>query len=426
MKPVNYANIDLKLVMQILTSKPLNIDEVRREFPILHRQVRGCPLVYFDNAATTQKPKLVIDRIHSYYRSENANIHRGIHYLSEKATLEYESVRKIIQSFLNARHEHEIIFTSGTTACINLVASSFSDHRFQAGDEVIISTLEHHSNIVPWQIIRDRIGIQLKVVPVSDCGEFILDAFKDLLSDRTRLVSVTQVSNAIGTITPIKKVIDLSHEFDVPVLVDGAQAIPHKSVDVQDLDCDFYAFSGHKLFGPTGIGILYGKEEYLESMPPYQGGGDMIQSVSFDKTTYNSLPYKFEAGTPNIAGVLGLGAAIQFVNDIGMDRIDAHIHGLLTHARQRLSGIDDIRVLGPAGDQAGIVSFVGDNVHPHDIGTILDLDGIAIRAGHHCSQPLMERLGVPATSRASFALYNTIDEIDRLVEVLPKAIAMLR
>ena len=400
-----------------LTSEaPLDVQRVRRDFPILQQEVRGRPLVYLDNAATSQKPHQVIDALTRYYTAENSNIHRGVHYLSELATTKYEATRSTVKRFINAGEEREIVFVRGTTEGLNLVAQSFGRQRVGEGDEVIISTMEHHSNIVPWQMLCEERGARLRVIPINDDGELLLDEYEKLLSPRTKLVSLVHVSNSLGTINPIKRIIETAHAQGVPVAIDGAQAAPHLRLDVQDLDCDFYTFSGHKLFGPTGIGVLYGKAEHLEAMPPYQGGGDMIKSVTFEKTIYNDLPYKFEAGTPHIAGVIGLGAAIDYVEGIGLDRIGAHESELLRYGIERLSAIDGLKLIGTAGHKASILSFVLDGVHPHDVGSILDGEGIAIRTGHHCTQPVMERFGIAATARASLAFYNTKEEIDALVE----------
>jgi len=392
----------------------------REEFPILSQKVHGKPLVYLDNAATSQKPQSVIDALSRYYQKINANIHRGVHFLSETATQEYEDARKKVQKFLNARESCEIIFVRGATEGINLVASTYGRKNISRGDEILISTLEHHSNIVPWQMLCEETGALLKVIPVNDAGELDLDAFKKLLSNRTKLLAVTHISNALGTITPVEYLIQEAHKLNIPVLLDGAQAVPHISVNVQKLDCDFYVFSGHKIYGPTGIGVLYGKAELLEAMPPYQGGGDMISSVSFEKTTYNELPYKFEAGTPDIAGVIGLGEAIDYVTHIGLQNIAAYENQLLEYATETLSKISGLKIIGTAKNKASVVSFVMEGIHPHDIGTILDQEGIAIRTGHHCAMPLMERFGLPATARASFAFYNTREEVDILVHGLQK------
>ncbi|HWF86918.1 MAG TPA: cysteine desulfurase [Vicinamibacterales bacterium] len=394
---------------------------IRDDFPILKRRVHGRPLVYLDNAATTQKPQAVIDRLVRYYAEENANIHRGVHLLSAEATNAYDAARERVRWFLNAAETREIIFVRGATEAINLVARSFGGKAIGAGDEVVISEMEHHSNIVPWQIICEEKGAHLRVIPMTDAGELRLDQYERLLGPRTRIVSVTHVSNAVGTINPIEDVIRLAHDRGIPVLIDGAQAVAHMPVDVQAMGCDFYAFSGHKVFGPTGIGVLYGRASLLDAMPPYQGGGDMIRSVTFEQTIYNDVPYKFEAGTPNVAGVVGLGAAIEYLSDVGLDRVSAHEDELLVYGADALSDIPGLRLTGTAALKAGILSFVMDDIHPHDIGTILDQAGVAIRAGHHCCQPLMARLGVPATARASLALYNTREEIDVLVTSLRTA-----
>jgi cysteine desulfurase/selenocysteine lyase len=404
----------------LTASAALDINAIRNDFPILRQCVHGKPLVYLDNAATTQKPQTVLDRITRYYVEENANVHRGVHVLSERATDAYEGARAAVQQFIHAAESREIIFTRGATEGINLVAHSFGRTRVGPGDEIVISTMEHHSNIVPWQILCEEKRARLRIIPISDSGELQLDAFDALLNDRTRLVSVVHVSNALGTINPVKEIVRRAHSRGIPVLVDGAQAVAHMPVDVQALDCDFYAFSGHKMFGPTGIGALYGKATLLEEMPPYQSGGDMISSVTFERTLYNVLPHKFEAGTPNIAGAVGLAAAIEYLTRLGLNRIDAHEHDLLAYGTEALSGIPGLRLTGTAPNKAGILSFVLDGVHPHDIGTIVDREGIAIRTGHHCCQPLMHRLGVPATARASLALYNTRADIDALVSALQK------
>ncbi len=396
------------------------VEEVRRDFPILQQKVHGHPLVYLDNAATSQKPQVVIDALARYYESGNANIHRGVHFLSEHATEEHEAARLTVQRFLNAEDVREIIFVRGATEGINLVAQTYGRKHVGAGDEILISAMEHHSNIVPWQILCEEKGATLRVLPINDRGELLIDELPKLLTPRTKLVAVTHVSNALGTINPIRRIIELAHMHNIPVLVDGAQAVPHIKVDVQELDCDFYVFSGHKVYGPTGIGVLYGKAELLNAMPPYQGGGDMISSVTFEKTTYNELPYKFEAGTPDIGGAIALGAALNYVSTLGIENIAAHEHDLLTYATQEVSAIPGIRLIGTASEKASVLSFVMDNIHPHDIGTILDRQGIAIRTGHHCAQPVMQRFGVPATARASFALYNTRQEIDALVAGIKK------
>jgi cysteine desulfurase/selenocysteine lyase len=396
------------------------VERIRKDFPILERQVHGQPLVYLDNAATTQKPRAVIDAIVAYYATENANIHRGVHLLSELATEAFEGARIRVQRFLHADHAREVIFVRGATEGINLVAQTYGRHAVGAGDEIIISALEHHSNIVPWQMLCEEKGARLRVIPIDDTGTIDLDAYQMLLGKRTRLVAVAHVSNALGTVVPVKHVIALAHARGVPVLVDGAQAAPHLRVDVRDLDCDFYVFSGHKTYGPTGIGALYGKTELLERMPPYQGGGDMIRSVSFEKTTYNALPYKFEAGTPHIAGAVGLGIAVDYLEGLGLDRIAAHEHDLLDHATEAVSAVPGVRLIGTAPDRAAVLSFLVEGIHAHDVGTILDREGIAVRAGHHCAMPVMARFGVAATTRASLALYNTHDEIDTLVRALER------
>ena len=397
-----------------------NVERVRRDFPILRRRVGGRALVYLDNAATSQKPQAVIDAISRYYEQSNANIHRGVHFLSERATEEYEGARKRVQSFLNAADASEIIFVRGATEAINLVAQTYGRTNLHSGDEVLVTAMEHHSNIVPWQILCEEKGARLRVVPISDSGELMLEEFGRLLGPRTKIVAVTHVSNALGSVVPVQRIIEMAHRENVPVLVDGAQAVPHLKVDVQALNCDFYVFSGHKVYGPTGIGVLYGKRALLDAMPPYQGGGDMISSVTFEKTTYNKLPHKFEAGTPHVAGAIGLGAAIEYVNGLGMDNIAAHEHELLTYATETVSAIPGIRLIGTAKQKAGVLSFLLDSTHPHDIGTILDQEGIAIRTGHHCAQPVMQRFGIAATARASFALYNTRGEVDALVEGIQK------
>lgn len=394
----------------------LDIEQIRADFPILSQQVHGKPLVYLDNAATTQKPNQVIETIDQYYRQYNSNIHRGVHTLSERGTAAYEKARLTIRDFINASSEKEIILLSGATEAINLVAQSYGRSRLSEGDEIIISQMEHHSNIVPWQIVAEQTGASLKVIPINDAGELIMDEYRKLLTDKTRLVAVGHISNALGSINPIKEIIDLAHEYGALALVDGAQAVPHTVVDVQALDCDFYAFSGHKLFGPTGTGVLYGKQTLLEDMPPYQAGGDMIKMVTFEKTIYNDLPYKFEAGTPHISGVIGLGAAIEYVNNIGLQAIAAYEHELLDYATEALTTIKGLRIIGTAANKVSVLSFIMDNIHPHDLGTILDHAGIAIRTGHHCAMPVMQHFQIPATARASMAFYNTKQEIDCLVQ----------
>ena len=397
-------------------------EKIREDFPILWTKVHGKPLVYLDNAATTQKPQAVLDTLMRYYTEENSNVHRGVHFLSQVATQAYESGRTRVRQFLNASHDREIIFTRGATEGINLVAQSYGRKHLRAGDEVIVSAMEHHSNIVPWQMICEEKRASLKVIPMNDAGELVMDEYERLLSDRTKIVAVAHVSNVLGTINPISDIIGLAHRRGIPVLVDGAQAIPHMPVDVRALDCDFYVFSGHKLFGPTGIGVLYGKAELLESMPPYQGGGDMISAVSFEKTVYNALPHKFEAGTPNIAGTIGLAAAIEYVEKIGMQQIAAYESELLDYGTELLTAIPGLRMLGTAKKKAGVYSFLLDGIHAHDIGTILDLEGVAIRAGHHCAMPVMKRFGVPAAARASLAFYNTRADLDALAKAIHKAI----
>ena len=400
------------------SSPPFDLERVRADFPILGRTIRGKPLVYLDNAATSQKPQSVIDAVTRFYTAENANIHRGVHYLSERATAAYDQVREAVARFINAPSSRQVIFTKGTTEGINLVAQSFGRPRLKPGDDIVITAMEHHSNIVPWQLVCEQTGAKLKAAPINDRGELDVGELEELLTPRTRLVAVVHLSNALGTVNPVKAIIALAHERGIPVLVDGAQAVPHLAVDVQDLDSDFYVFSGHKLFGPTGIGVLYGREALLEGMPPYQGGGDMIATVSLQRSTWASLPAKFEAGTPMIAQVAGLGAALNYVEALGLERIGAWERELLAYATERVSEIDGLRIIGTAERKAGVLGFVMNDVHPHDIGTILDNEGIAIRAGHHCAQPVMERFGVPATARASFAFYNTLEEVDSLVSGL--------
>jgi len=400
------------------------LQEIRSDFPLLNRLVYGKPLVYLDNAATTQKPKCVISAISDYYLNYNSNIHRGVHRLSQDATDEYEKSRKIIKEFINARKSEEIIFTRGTTEAINLVARSFVRPRLKEGDEIVISHMEHHSNIVPWQIICEETGARLRIIPINDSGELQFDELEKLLTEKVKFLSIVHVSNSLGTINPIDEIIKKAHSIGIPVLIDAAQSIQHFKIDVQKLDCDFLAFSGHKIYGPTGIGVLYGKESHLEAMPPYQGGGDMIKSVSFERTIYNDLPYKFEAGTPNIEGAIGLGKAIEYVKQIGFHFINTHEQNLLEYAHKVLSQIDGLKIIGMAKRKASVVSFVLDGVHPHDVGTMLDVEGVAVRTGHHCTEPIMKRYGLPATTRASFAFYNTIDEINVLAESVKKVIKM--
>ncbi|MBI5890371.1 MAG: cysteine desulfurase [Nitrosomonadales bacterium] len=410
----------MKLFDRLLHHDDLQAQFWRTDFPILKTRVQGKPLVYLDNAATTQKPLAVIEAESEYYGNYNANVHRGVHALSARATEAYEDARAKVQRFVNAASSDEIVFVRGTTEAINLVAQSYGRSRLQAGDEIILSQMEHHSNIVPWQMLCQQTGARLRIIPVNDQGELQLGIYEALLNERTRLVAVTHVSNALGTINPVKSIVELAHRRGVPVLLDGAQAIAHVPVDVQALDCDFYAFSAHKLYGPTGVGVLYGKMALLEAMPAYQGGGDMIRSVSFEETTYNTVPYKFEAGTPNIAGVIGLGVAVDYVGSIGFEALVSHEQALLSYATPLLADVPGLRIIGNAREKTGILSFVLEGVHPHDIGTILDGEGVAIRAGHHCTMPLMERFGVAATARASFALYNTRLEADALVAAVYK------
>jgi cysteine desulfurase/selenocysteine lyase len=388
--------------------------KIREDFPILKQKIKGKPLIYLDNAATSQKPKSVLEAVERFYLTECANIHRGVHTLSQMATSDYEEARVKVQKFINAAESREIIFVRGTTEAINLVASSYGRRFIGRDDEIVISNMEHHSNIVPWQILCQQTGARLRVIPINDDGELLLEQYEKLLNSRTKLVSVVHISNSLGTINPIKRIVEMAHAFGAHVLVDGAQAAPHIKIDVRELGCDFYAISGHKLFGPTGIGALYGRAELLEEMPPYQGGGDMIKSVTFEKTTYNDLPFKFEAGTPNIAGAIGLGAAIDYLCQVGRDAASAYEAELLEYATQALSEIPGLRIIGAAKHKAAVISFVIEGIHPHDIGTVLDQEGIAIRTGHHCTQPLMARFGVPATARASFAFYNTREEVDAL------------
>lgn len=419
----------MRMFAEINPSRPVvsyDVRKVREDFPIFREPVNGKSLVYLDNAATTQKPQSVIDAVVRFYTQECANIHRGVHYLSERATESYEKSRERVRRFINAASTNEIIFLRGATEAINLVAHSYGRKHLQPGDEILISAMEHHSNIVPWQILCDEKGARLKVVPINPKGEFVFEEYAKLLGPKTRLVAVTHVSNALGTINPVRDIIELAHERNVPVLVDGAQSIQHMPLDVQALDCDFFAFSGHKIYGPTGIGVLYGKERLLESMPPYQGGGDMISSVTFEKTLYNKLPYKFEAGTPNVAGGIGLGAAIAYVENLGVANIHAHEDALLTYGTTALQALDEVRIIGTAKEKASVLSFVLEGIHAHDLGTILDQDGIAIRTGHHCAQPIMDFFKVPATARASLGLYNTREDIEALIWGLRKVKEVFR
>lgn len=407
--------------VKTLEKKEFIVEQVREDFPILSRTVNGKPLVYIDNAATTQKPQQVIDAITHYYTYENANIHRGLHFLSELATDLYEKARLKVKEFINAMSASEIIFVRGTTEGINLIANTFCrSGMFQPGDEIIVTNMEHHANIVPWQILCERKNITLRVIPISDKGEIDIEDFKNLISEKTKLVSVVHISNALGTVNPVEEITKIAHQHNIPVLLDGAQAIPHIAVDVQKLDCDFYAFSGHKMFGPTGIGVLYGKTQYMQKLPPYQGGGDMIRVVTFEGSTFDDLPQKFEAGTPNIVGGIALGAAIDYVNQFDRKKLTAHEDELLKYATEKLLSIDGLKIIGTAENKASVISFIMEGIHPYDIGTIIDTDGIAIRTGHHCTQPVMKRYNLPATARASFAFYNTLEEVDKLYYSLLK------
>jgi cysteine desulfurase / selenocysteine lyase len=413
-------SIDSELAGQFPIETALDVEQVRKDFPILDVKVKGKPLVYLDNAASAQMPQPVIDRWVRYHSAEHSNIHRAVHYLSELATAEYEASRKKVQRFINAAEDREIIFTRGTTQGINLVANSFGRSFLRSGDEVLISALEHHSNIVPWQMVCDEKGAKLRVIPCNDAGELQQDEYANLMNEKTRLVALTHVSNALGTVNPIREMIAQAHAKGIPVLIDGAQAAPHLKVDVQALDCDFYAFSAHKMCGPTGFGILYGKAAWLEKLPPFEGGGDMILSVTFEKTVYNTIPYKFEAGTPPIAAAITFGAAIEYLETVGMERIAAHEHALLEYATQRFAELKGVRIIGTAREKAAVFSFVMDGVHPHDAGTLLNEEGVAVRTGHHCAQPVMQRFKIPATVRASFAFYNTFSEVDALVNAVRK------
>lgn len=411
--------------MLLDTNLVLDTAKIRADFPILNEVINGKPLVYFDNAATTQKPRQVLDALMGYYEHSNANIHRGIHHLAEKATAEFEASRRRMQSFLNARKAEEIIFTYGTTDSINLVTQAYGRAFLGPGDEILISTMEHHSNIVPWQMLCEEKGCVLRIIPINDAGELLMDEYENMLSERTKFVSVVHVSNALGTINPVAEIIEKAHAVGAKVLLDGAQASSHLTLDMQALDCDFYALSLHKIYGPTGMGVLYGKEELLNAMPPYRGGGEMIKEVTFAKTTYNELPYKFEAGTPNIADVVAAKAALDYVDDLGKEAIAAYENYLLEYATDALQSIDGLRIVGTAAEKVSVISFLMEGIHHQDIGVLLDQQGIAIRTGHHCTQPLMQRFGIPGTSRASFAVYNTTDEIDRLVQGLHKVKKML-
>ena len=398
-----------------------DLGSCREDFPALHQDIEGHPLVYLDSAASAQQPAAVIEAVAEYQRRDHANVHRGVHTLSHRATEAYEGARDKVRDFINAASRREIVLTKGTTESINLVAQSFARPRIGAGDRILITHLEHHANIVPWQLVCEQTGAELVVAPIDERGQLDLEAFGNLLDERVRLVAVVQVSNALGTINPVREIVARSHALDIPVLVDGAQGVPHMAIDVRELECDFFAFSGHKMFGPTGVGVLYGRESLLDAMPPYQGGGDMILEVTFDKTTYNELPYKFEAGTPNISGVIGLGAAIDYLQSVGLDRINAYEQELLRYMTGRLAAIDGIRLIGTAGYKASVQSFLLDDIHPHDLGTILDHQGVAVRTGHHCAMPVMQFFDIPGTTRASLALYNNHDDVDRLVAALEKA-----
>jgi len=403
-----------------------DVERVRRDFAILHQKINGKPLVYLDNAATAQKPESVLRTVDKYYREYNSNIHRGVHYLSERATQAYEQARQAAQRFINAGDPSEVIFVRGTTEAINLVAQTYGRKHIGAGDEIIISAMEHHSGIVPWQIVCQEKGAKLCVIPINDQGEILLEEYERLLGPKTKFVSLVHVSNVLGTINPVREVVEMAHRRGIPVMLDGAQAAPHVKVDVRGLDCDFYAFSSHKLYGPTGEGVLYGKAKLLEAMPPYQGGGDMISSVTFEKTTYNKLPHKFEAGTPNIAGAIGLGAAIQYLNEFDWQQVEAHERDILNYATERVARVPGVRLIGTAREKTAVLSFVMEGIHPHDIGTILDQEGIAVRTGHHCAQPLMQRFAIPATARASFGLYNTRTDVDALVAGLHKVLEVFQ
>ncbi|MCX7011998.1 MAG: cysteine desulfurase [Candidatus Sumerlaeota bacterium] len=417
------AALEMEAAIRV-EAPPFDVAKVRADFPILRRRVYGKPLVYLDNAATTQKPRRVIEAITRFYEEECSNVHRGVHWLSQRATDRYEGARETVRRFLHAAEAREIVFTRGATESINLVANAYGRAHVGRDDEVLITAMEHHSNIVPWQILCEEKGARLRVAPIDNRGDLVLDEFKNLLSHRTKLVAVVHVSNALGPVNPVKAVVEMAHARGIPVLIDGAQAVPHLHLDVRALDCDFYVFSGHKIYGPTGIGALYGKAALLERMPPYQGGGDMILSVTFEKTLYNTIPYKFEAGTPDIAGAIGLGAALDYVESIGLPNIAMHERDLMSYATHALLGVPGLRIIGQAREKAGALSFTLDCAHPHDIGTIVDQEGVAIRTGHHCAQPVMERYGVPATARASFAMYNTREDVDALVQALHKVVEL--
>lgn len=415
----------MSLFSSLINMNLIDINTIRQDFPILNEKIYNKPLIYFDNGATTQKPSCVIEKIEYGYKHLNANIHRGVHFLSQKATEAHEEARKTIASFLGATKHEEIIFTRGTTEAINLVAFSFGEAFCKAGDEIIVSVMEHHSNIVPWQMLCERKGMKLRVIPMNEKGELDLDAFGNLLNENTKLVSVTHVSNVLGTVNPVKSIIETAHKLNIPVLIDGAQSVPHIAVNVTELDADFYVFSGHKIYGPTGIGVLYGKEKWLNAIPPYQGGGEMIATVSFEKTTYNELPFKFEAGTPDYIGSTALATALEYVQKIGIENIAAYEHELIVYATKRLREIDGMRIIGEASEKSAVVSFLVGDIHPYDIGMLLDKLGIAVRTGHHCAQPLIDRLNIPGTIRASFAFYNTKDEIDIFIDALKRVVTML-
>jgi len=405
-------------------SAPFDVSAVRAEFPALHQLVHGRPLVYLDNAATTQKPRVVLDALEHYYTADNANVHRGVHVLSERATTAYEGSREIVRAFLNAASVREIVFTRNATEAINLVARAWSEANLRAGDEVLITAMEHHSNIVPWQLACARTGAVLRVAPIDDRGELLMDEFERLITERTKMVAVVHVSNALGTVNPVEQIVGLAKAAGAATLIDGSQSAHHLPTDVQALGADFYVFTGHKTYGPTGIGVLWGREAALEAMPPFLGGGDMIRTVTFEGSTWNDLPYKFEAGTPDIAGAIGLGTALEYIREIGFDAIQRHESALLDHATRTLSAIDGVQIVGTARRKSGVVSFVMDGIHPHDIGTIVDREGVAIRTGHHCAQPVMDRFGIPATARASFAVYNTTDDVDALAAAIQRVRAM--
>jgi cysteine desulfurase/selenocysteine lyase len=416
------ATIEKSVLTERRDRSGFDVERIREDFPVLRQTVNGKPLVYLDNAASSQVPQVVIDRGSAYLEDEHSNIHRGVHYLSQKATTAYEGAREKVKRFINAREAKECIFVRGATEGINLVMHGYGRKFINADDEIIISAMEHHANIVPWQMLCEEKGARLRVIPMNDAGELLMDEYDALLSDRTKFVAVTHISNALGTVNPIKRMIDQAHKYGVPVLIDGAQSAPHMAVDVQDLDCDFFAFSGHKMFAPTGSGVVYGKAALLEKMNPFQGGGDMIKSVTFEKTTYADLPNKFEAGTPAIASQIGLGAAIDYLSSIDREQAAAHEQELLRYATERITAIEGVRVIGTAREKTSVLSFVIDDIHPHDIGTILDQEGIAVRAGHHCAQPVMQRFNVPATARASFAFYNTKEEVDVLARTIEKVV----